>query len=109
MGHKYSRGNFLGYSFTLILVVAHLRAHSQIDDFGYSNACGTLSTRTFMHTGYTGTLICVDPEFGIWTVLLSNRVYGCQGQACATGSSDPIHAVERAFNSLVKDTVISLR
>ena len=32
------------------------------------------SPRAFSHTGFTGTSIMVDPEWGIWAVLLTNRV-----------------------------------
>jgi CubicO group peptidase (beta-lactamase class C family) len=37
--------------------------------------CGNLSASTFYHTGYTGTLMCVDPERNISTVLLTTRCY----------------------------------
>ena len=33
-----------------------------------------MSSRTFGHTGFTGTSIAVDPETGLWVVLLTNRV-----------------------------------
>ena len=33
-----------------------------------------MSSRTFGHTGFTGTSIAVDPETGLWVVLLANRV-----------------------------------
>jgi CubicO group peptidase (beta-lactamase class C family) len=43
-------------------------------DFGYDNSCGTMSTLTFMHTGYTGTCVCVDPSSPpMWSVILTNR------------------------------------
>jgi serine-type D-Ala-D-Ala carboxypeptidase len=51
----------------------------EIDDFGYTNSCGALSQKTFMHIGYTGTCICIDPVDQVWTVILTNRVYGCSG------------------------------
>lgn len=38
-------------------------------------SCGTLSSQTFFHTGYTGTQVCIDPVRGIYTSLLTNRVY----------------------------------
>lgn len=37
--------------------------------------CGSLSSRTYGHLGYTGTEVCVDPDRKILTVLLTNRVY----------------------------------
>ena len=32
------------------------------------------SHRAFSHTGFTGTSLMVDPDWGIWAVLLTNRV-----------------------------------
>jgi CubicO group peptidase (beta-lactamase class C family) len=37
--------------------------------------CGKLSSRTFLHLGYTGTQICADPVNEVYTLLLTNRVY----------------------------------
>lgn len=34
----------------------------------------TMSRRAFGHTGFTGTSFAVDPETGLWVVLLTNRV-----------------------------------
>ena len=40
-----------------------------------SNFLGDLmSPHTFGHTGFTGTSIAVDPETGLWVVLMTNRV-----------------------------------
>ena len=47
----------------------------QVKDFGYDNSCGTLSEATFMHTGYTGGCICVDPVLEAFTVILTNRYW----------------------------------
>ena len=33
-----------------------------------------MSSRSFGHTGFTGTSFAVDPETGLWVVLLTNRV-----------------------------------
>ncbi len=33
-----------------------------------------MSRRTYGHTGFTGTSVAVDPETGLWVVLLTNRV-----------------------------------
>ena len=44
-------------------------------DQGWGHACGTLSETTFMHIGFTGTMICADPERKMGLVLLDNRVY----------------------------------
>ncbi len=41
-----------------------------------TSSCGTrLSARAFGHTGFTGTSLWIDPERGIYIVLLSNRVH----------------------------------
>eukprot|EP00958_Prasinococcus_capsulatus_P010749 scaffold1054_cov366-Prasinococcus_capsulatus_cf.AAC.4 len=34
-----------------------------------------MSTDTFMHIGYTGTMLCVDPQRAMFAILLTNRVY----------------------------------
>lgn len=45
-------------------------------DEGWDQSCGDLmSASTFMHIGYTGTMLCVDPDRQIYTILLTNRVY----------------------------------
>ncbi len=42
---------------------------------GYSSAGTKFGPRAFGHTGYTGTSLWVDPDRGLWVVLLTNRVY----------------------------------
>jgi CubicO group peptidase (beta-lactamase class C family) len=43
---------------------------------GPGSAAGDLmSSRSFGHTGFTGTSIWIDPEPGLYAVLLSNRVH----------------------------------
>lgn len=58
-----------------------------------SSLCGSLSPRTFTHTGYTGTQICADPQRGLVTVLLTNRAYPQQ-----TANFAGVAAARRAFN-----------
>jgi len=74
-------------------------------DSGWGLSCGTkLSAKTFMHTGYTGTMVCADPVFPtgpLVTVLLTNRVYPTD----ATGSTK-IHAVRQAFGDAVATTLL---
>jgi CubicO group peptidase (beta-lactamase class C family) len=41
---------------------------------GRSSAGHYFSTRSFGHTGFTGTSIWIDPERGLFVVLLTNRV-----------------------------------
>jgi CubicO group peptidase (beta-lactamase class C family) len=40
-----------------------------------SSAGTRLSARAFGHTGFTGTSIWIDPERGLFVILLTNRVY----------------------------------
>ena len=65
-------------------------------DHGFSHGCGTLSPRTFMHTGFTGPVICADPDRRIATVLLANRVYPDRS------SADKWVNYRRDFNTLVQ-------
>ena len=57
--------------------------------------CGNLSASTFYHTGYTGTLMCVDPERNISTVLLTTRVYPDEQNVGG------IQQLRQAFNNAV--------
>jgi len=66
------------------------------EDHGFSHGCGTLSTSTFMHTGYTGPTICGDPVRRVASVMLCNRVYPDR-------SSGPKWVqLRRDFNTLVQ-------
>lgn len=58
--------------------------------------CGKLSAETFYHTGFTGTLMCLDPTRNISTVLLTTRVYPNM-----TANVDGILALRRNFNDAV--------
>jgi len=64
--------------------------------------CGEMSTKTFTHTGYTGTEICCDPTLGICSVLLTNRVYPCE--AC---NMDTIQQARQQFNTEIKNILTS--
>jgi serine-type D-Ala-D-Ala carboxypeptidase len=58
-----------------------------------SSSCGSrLSPRAFGHTGFTGTSLWVDPDAGLYFVLLANRVYP------EVRSADGIRALRRAFH-----------
>jgi CubicO group peptidase (beta-lactamase class C family) len=51
----------------------------EVNDFGFDGVCGrTLSESTFLHIGYSGTCLCIDPENDFWSVILTNRVFNCQ-------------------------------
>ena len=56
-----SQGEFRGLGFNL--------AHSPQNFLG-----DLMSPRAYGHTGFTGTSIAVDPDTGLWVVLLTNRV-----------------------------------
>jgi CubicO group peptidase (beta-lactamase class C family) len=60
-----------------------------------TSSCGTLmSTRAFGHTGFTGTSLWIDPDRGIYVVLLTNRVH-------PTRANTAIQTVRRAFHDAV--------
>ena len=68
-------------------------------DHGWNFSCGSLSSTTFLHIGYTGTQICIDPIREIYTVLLTNRVYPVD---------DPfngIRSLRKEFNTAVASAV----
>jgi CubicO group peptidase (beta-lactamase class C family) len=47
-----------------------------------TSSCGTrMSQAAFGHTGFTGTSLWVDPDAGVYVVLLTNRVYPEPGPA----------------------------
>lgn len=59
--------------------------------------CGTaVSPQTWYHTGYTGTLLCADPNTSVSFALLTDRVY-----PASDGNADAIHAVRQAFGDAV--------
>lgn len=49
-----------------------------------------------MHLGYTGTMICIDPENELFTIFLTNRVY-------PTDANHRIGSARRAFSKAVVD------
>lgn len=70
-----------------------------VKTYGYDNSCGTMSDTSFMHIGYTGTCVCVDPVNLMWSVVLTNRAYNCDAQSCPPEISADVKAVYREFNS----------
>lgn len=79
---------------------------SENADHGYDHSCGTMSGETFMHIGYTGTCMCADPKTSLWSVILTNRAYNCQGQKCPTELSTAVKSVYRKFNSVVAHSFV---
>ncbi|MEQ1572711.1 MAG: serine hydrolase domain-containing protein [Vicinamibacterales bacterium] len=65
-----------------------------------TSSCGTrMSPRAFGHTGFTGTSLWIDPDQGIYVVLLTNRVY-------ASRSNGAIVDVRRRVHDAVMDDVL---
>jgi serine-type D-Ala-D-Ala carboxypeptidase len=68
-----------------------------------TSSCGTrMSPRAFGHTGFTGTSLWIDPERGLYVVLLTNRVYPNRLNAAIAG-------VRPAFHDAVMDAWDRLR
>jgi CubicO group peptidase (beta-lactamase class C family) len=60
-----------------------------------SSSCGgRMSPRAFGHTGFTGTSLWIDPDRGVYVVLLSNRVHPSR-------ANDAIKQVRPAFHDAV--------
>jgi CubicO group peptidase (beta-lactamase class C family) len=60
-----------------------------------TSSCGRrMSPRAFGHTGFTGTSLWIDPDRGIYVVLLTNRVH-------PTRQNDAIRQVRPAFHDAV--------
>jgi hypothetical protein len=70
-----------------------------IEDQGYDNSCGAFPDSAFMHIGYTGTCVC-GVRGGLWSVVLTNRVFQCEGQSCPSELSALVKDVYRKFNTL---------
>jgi CubicO group peptidase (beta-lactamase class C family) len=60
-----------------------------------TSSCGTrMSPRAFGHTGFTGTSLWIDPDSGVYVVLLTNRVH-------PTRANDAIRHVRPAVHDAV--------
>jgi len=60
-----------------------------------SSSCGSLmSPRAFGHTGFTGTTLWIDPDRGVYVVLLTNRVHPSR-------TNDAIKQIRRAVHDAV--------
>ncbi len=86
------------------LLVESVRPHARGDD-GSIRGLGWLlpspgafagdGLRGFGHTGFTGTSLWLDPESGVGSILLTNRVHPQRGRG------EGIHALRRAFHAAV--------
>ena len=69
------------------------------DTMKATSSCGTrMSARAFGHPGYTGTSLWIDPERGVYAVLLSNRVHPWR-------TNFAIREVRRAFHDAVMEAL----
>jgi CubicO group peptidase (beta-lactamase class C family) len=59
------------------------------------HSCGTLSPETYLHLGFSGTQICMDPKRKLFTILLTNRVYPDK-------DNNKIRDVRAEFNAAVQ-------
>jgi len=67
-------------------------------DMGWGQSCGDkFSPKGFTHTGFTGTQVCGDFERGIFTILLTNRVYP------SSNNADKIRKARKLFGNTVID------
>lgn len=73
---------------------------------GYSSAGQYFSTRSFGHTGFTGTSMWIDPETKLFAILLTNRVYPTRDNR----KIPPIRATfaDIAFQSVIGDPHVVL-
>ena len=64
-----------------------------------TSSCGRrISPRAFGHTGFTGTSLWIDPERGVYVVLLTNRVHPTRG-------NEAIRQVRPAFHDAVLEAL----
>ena len=64
-----------------------------------SSSCGgRMSPRAFGHTGFTGTSLWIDPDRGVYVVLLTNRVHPSR-------TNDAIRQVRPAVHDAVMDAL----
>lgn len=57
-----------------------------------TSSCGSrMSPRAFGHTGYTGTSLWIDPDRGIYVVLLTNRVHPTRRNDAITRVRPAVH------------------
>jgi len=65
-----------------------------------SSSCGgRMSPRAFGHTGFTGTSLWIDPDRGVYVILLSNRVHPSR-------ANDAIRQVRPAFHDAVMAALV---
>jgi CubicO group peptidase (beta-lactamase class C family) len=63
-----------------------------------SSSGGQMSPRAFGHTGFTGTSLWIDPDLGVYVVLLTNRVY-------PTPTGEGLKAFRPAFHDAIMEAI----
>ncbi len=58
-----------------------------------NGTCQKLSKRTYMHTGFSGTSICCDPERGVYVSLLTNSKYPDKGNTRVQAYRNKLSAI----------------
>ncbi len=61
------------------------------------------SPSSFGHSGYTGTFVWIDPEYGISYVFLSNRVYPTRNNNALTELNIRTGILQAIYDSIIKD------
>jgi len=64
---------------------------------GFWPAADLASTAAYSHTGFTGTSIVIDPERGLYAILLTNRVHPTR----EAGSADRVRILRARFHNAV--------
>lgn len=88
----HSAGEYRGLGFNL--------AHSPRNFLG-----DLMGPRTYGHTGFTGTSIAVDPDTGLWVVLLTNRVCPTRENTTLVRMRSLVHNAAAAEASRLLDTM----
>ncbi|KAG2387597.1 hypothetical protein C9374_001191 [Naegleria lovaniensis] len=73
----YAQGGVAGHAglFSPMNVTQSSRALGWDTNAEGNGSCGSLSKKTFLHLGFTGTQVCGDPDRQLFTAFLTNRVY----------------------------------
>ena len=66
---------------------------------------GGFRQTAFLHIGYTGTCVCAEVG-GAFAIVLTNRVYNCEGPSCPDGSEDPVKSIYRQFNAIAGEELV---
>ena len=94
----------LGRRATVRTFVARARVPGSSRALGWdtmlpTSSCGTkMSATAFGHTGFTGTTLWIDPQQGIYVVLLTNRVNPSR-------ENTAIHSIRPAFHDAIVSAV----